>query len=422
VIERLGVTILGSEREVLEDAPTENMEAYQLYLQAKNLTYTRDVLAWDRLRVELFEGATRLDPEFVEAWAALSQHHSVFYYQLVDRTDERLSKARLALQHAEEIDKHHFRTHLARGAYYYYGFREYDQALEEFLAATEIVPNEAAAREMVGYIYRRQGKWTEALEHMKAAFELNPQEDNIASNIAGTYTAMREFEEALRYHDRAIELDPESASHVFEKAATIVRWRGDLDAALEIMSEKPKGNPLWYHFGNMFLHYWSRDYAKAREHALQWDTSTDFFRVCQIFTVSIFDALEKGPEAAHDELEEARDALQAFLKQAPSNDTVRSFLSRVLALLGENEAAVNEAKLTVDLVAKDRFEGPERMETMAQVYAHVGRHDEAIDILERLLKTVYDGAITPHMLAINPAWDPLREHPRFQKLLPPKNI
>ena len=52
---------------------------------------------------------------------------------------------------------------------------------------------------MVGYIYRRQGKWTEALEHMKAAFDLNPQDGNIAGNIAGTYAAMREFEEALRY-------------------------------------------------------------------------------------------------------------------------------------------------------------------------------------------------------------------------------
>ena len=422
VIEQLGITLLGSEREVLADAPTENMEAYQLYLQARDLEAAGDMAGWDRLAVELLEGATRLDPKFVDAWAELSMHHSVYYNTFLDRTDERLSRARLALQRAEDIDANHFQTHLARGAYYYYGFREYDQALEEFLAATEIVPNEAEAREMVGYIYRRQGKWTEALEHMKAAFDLNPQENNIASNIADTYAAMREFEEALRYYDRAISLAPDNYEYVFDKAQVFVRWKGDLDTAFEIMSEKPEGNRTWYHFGNMFLNYWSRDYVKAREHALQWDTTNEFFRVAQMFSLSMFNAKEKGPEAARDELEEAHEAIQAFLKQAPGNDIVRSFLARVLALLGETEAAVNEAKLTADLVAKDRFQGPERLEEMAQVYAFVGRHDEAIDLLERLLKTVYSEAITPQMLAIDPLWDPLREHPRFQKLLPPKHI
>ena len=70
------------------------------------------------------------------------------------------------------------------------------------------------------------------------------------------------------------------------------------------------------------------------------------------------------------------------------------------------------------LTAKDRVSGPNALENLASVYAIVGRHDEAIDLLERLLKTVYMDSITPWMLEIDPVWDPLRENPQFQALLP----
>ncbi len=68
------------------------------------------------------------------------------------------------------------------------------------------------------------------------------------------------------------------------------------------------------------------------------------------------------------------------------------------------------------MTAKDVYEGPEQLENLAQIYAAVGRHDEAIDLLERLLKTVYENSITLDVLKISPDWDPLRESPRFQEL------
>jgi tetratricopeptide (TPR) repeat protein len=167
VIDALGITLLGSERELVEDTPTQNMEAYKLYLQARDLkmgSVVEQYLEYDLEKTALLDKATELDPQFVEAWAELSMHHAHWYHSPMGKTEARLSLARAALQRAEAVDPDHFRTHLAQGQYLYYGFRDYDRALDEFLIATEMVPNEAEARERVGYIYRRQGKLNECVE------------------------------------------------------------------------------------------------------------------------------------------------------------------------------------------------------------------------------------------------------------------
>ena len=420
VIEQLDVTLLGSERELVESAPTQNMEAFRLYLKAKDVQddASVDPVEGDARYVSLMEKATDLDPAFVEAWSELSQHHSSVYGQGLDATDERLSRAREALQRAEGINPHHYKTHLALGAYHYYGFRDYDQALEEFLAATEIVPNEALARHFVGLIYRRQGRWGECVENLAAAFQLAPQDGNIARNLGTTYAALREFETAIRYHDRAIELEPENLGNVWNKAATTARWNGDLDAARAILEEARAENDFIYRISRFTVDSWSRDYSGAIEQARRMESASPLLHALKLHLISVAEAFKKDTEAAGSLLDEANRALENVLESAPGNDAVRQWLSINLALLGRDAAAAREAKLAVDLTAKDRFAGPKALENLAGVYAIVGRHDEAIDLLERLLETAYTDPITPRMLEIDPAWDPLRQDPRFQALLP----
>jgi TolB-like protein/tetratricopeptide (TPR) repeat protein len=421
VIGALDVTLLGSERELVADAPTRNMEAYNLYLQAKNLKIM-DPYQYDVDEVSLLERATELDPRFVDAWALLSRHHSVFYHNLVDRTDERLSRARRALQRAEEVDPDHYQTHLARGTYYYYGFRDYDRALEEYLAATRMVPNDADARQMVAYIYRRQARWNECIENLEAAFELDPKDEGIAEGLAGTYQGMREFEKALHYYERARQIHPGRWMAGVDEAVLIVKWNGDLDAALEYLKDEPENAPFVFYVGRAWVHIWRREFDRALEELNRIDASTPIIRVVKRFMMGGVEALRAGPEAAREALETAQKEIDALLESSPGNPVLRQFRAVVLALLGEHDAAVREAKLAVDLTAKDKYEGPESLENLALVYAHVGREEEAIDLLERLLETVYSGALTPYDLAVSPVWDPLRDHPRFQKLLPKQNI
>jgi len=64
--------------------------------------------------------------------------------------------------------------------------------------------------------------------------------------------------------------------------------------------------------------------------------------------------------------------------------------------------------------------GPYRVEDLAHIYVMVGEYDKAIDRLEDLLSI--PGPLSIPLLRLDPAWDPLRNHPRFQDLLRRMNL
>jgi tetratricopeptide (TPR) repeat protein len=88
-----------------------------------------------------------------------------------------------------------------------------------------------------------------------------------------------------------------------------------------------------------------------------------------------------------------------------------------LAGLGRKNEAISEGKRAVELlpVSKDAVWGPHRLETLAVIYTLTGEQDAAIDQLEYLLSI--PARFSAEMLRLDPLWDPLRNHPRFKKLL-----
>lgn len=418
VIEQLDVTLLGSEREVVENVPTTNPEAYKLYLQARgmNLNYG---LNTDNIeeRVELLQKATELDPDFVEAWAELSLHHSLLYKTL-DQTDTRLSLAQTALQKARASDPDNYRTHMAQGLYYY-GFSDYDRARDEFVAAANPVPNDAEPREFLGYIYRRQGRLAEAIEAMESAIEMNPQDANLASNLGTSYAAMREFDKAIEFAMRAQRINPEVYLYVWLQVECLIRWKGDLEGARKLLADNPAEGDFVYHLGSAILSLYSDEPDEALEHARRIPEDTgEFFTVARLHTLArVLDKHPTKTAEARQALEEASAVMEKLLETAPGNAVVRQWYAYMLACRGLESAAVREAKLAVDLTAKDKFDGPGSLEGLAAVYARVGRHDEAIDLIERLLNTNYSSPMTYHTLQLETFWDPLRENPRFLALL-----
>jgi tetratricopeptide (TPR) repeat protein len=120
--------------------------------------------------------------------------------------------------------------------------------------------------------------------------------------------------------------------------------------------------------------------------------------------------------AAHAAFVKAKDIFEEQLKQKPDDAELRVQLAKLLAWLGEKDAALAEAQRATDLrpESRDAFEGPQITEQVAQVYAILSENARAIDLLEGLLNRPSE--VTLQTLKLNPAWDPIRDDPAFQAL------
>ncbi|MEE8116366.1 MAG: hypothetical protein V3T28_04580, partial [Gemmatimonadales bacterium] len=112
-----------------------------------------------------------------------------------------------------------------------------------------------------------------------------------------------------------------------------------------------------------------------------------------------------------------RSILQTKTEERPDDSRYRSALGIAYAGLGRKGDAIREGELAVELLpmSKEALRGAYRAEDLARIYTMVGEYDAAIDQLEILLAVPSPMAVP--RLRIDPTWNPLRDNPRFQRLL-----
>src|SRR5881394_1051248 len=216
-----------AEKAQIERKPTENSEAYLAFVQAHDLCTRPDKLRPTVEKAEqLFEQATRLDPDFARAFAGLAWVHD-WMYHTADPTPARKEKARAAADTAIRLQPDLPEAHLGLGFYYYYCERNYDKALDEFAIAKRSLPNSADVYMAVASIERRQGKWAESTANFEKAASLSPKDAFVLVNLGDNYRANKNFEAADEIFDRAIEAAPSSLSARAEKGKLAMDLKGD---------------------------------------------------------------------------------------------------------------------------------------------------------------------------------------------------
>src|SRR5881398_4134850 len=199
-----------NEKARLDRRPTQNPDAYLLYVQAHNYADRADMFHDTTLKAEpLLEQAIKLDPNFALAFASLSMVESWVYHSF-DPTPGRREKARLNADEALRLQPDLPEAHLALGFSYYYGDRDYERALAEFEIARRGLPNESQAYLAIGSIQRRQGKWMESTANLEKAATLDPKNINVLINLSYSYVAQRNFETADKVIERGITASPQS--------------------------------------------------------------------------------------------------------------------------------------------------------------------------------------------------------------------
>jgi tetratricopeptide (TPR) repeat protein len=115
--------------------------------------------------------------------------------------------------------------------------------------------------------------------------------------------------------------------------------------------------------------------------------------------------------------DEGRNILEAKIQRQPDDARFHSTLGIAYAGLGRKEDAIREGNLGVELlpVSKEAMGGTSRVGDLARIYVMVGEFDLAVDQIEYLLSI--PGGLSIPLLQLDPAWAPLREHPRFKKLV-----
>src|SRR5213082_1793607 len=227
IARELQAKLTPTEKAQIERKPTENSEAYLAFVQAHDLCTRPDKLRPTVEKAEqLFEQATRLDPDFARAFAGLAWVHN-WMYHTYDPTPARKEKARAAADTAIRLQPDLPEAHLALGFYYYYCERNYEKALDEFATAKRSLPNSPDVYMAIASIERRQGKWAESTANFEKAASLSPKDVFVLVNLGDNYRANNNFEAADTIFDRAIEASPSSLSARAEKGKLALDLKGD---------------------------------------------------------------------------------------------------------------------------------------------------------------------------------------------------
>ncbi len=412
-----------NEKARLDQRPTQNPDAYLLFVQAHDYANRPDMFRDTSLKAEqLFEQATKLDPNFAAAFAGLSMVESWMYHSF-DPLPARREKARTAANEALRLQPDLPEAHLALGFSYYYGDRDYERALAEFEIAKRGLPNEAQAYMAIGAIQRRQGRWVESTANLEKAAELDPKNSSVLLNLGFNYMATRNFEAADKIFDRGIEAAPESFGSRALKSALAIRWKGDFSVAEKELASVPPGvDPQGLvTLGRAEVLTLQRKFKEALQVIQQFRGETLLVGVSTICpkaslegTLYLF--LDDKVDA-HSAFERARIIAERLVRESPDDAARHGQLGLILAGLGQKDAAIAEGKRAVELLpeSQDAFDGPEVTAVLAQIYAWTGESDEAFRLLDHLL--VVPNGITVHYLKLDPVWDPLRKDPRFQVLI-----
>ncbi|HEU5246849.1 MAG TPA: tetratricopeptide repeat protein [Candidatus Udaeobacter sp.] len=430
IADSLSATLSPQEKARVETKPTENADAYVLYLRARQYQTRPDNFLQDfKSAAELYQQAIAIDPNFALAHARLSAVTSQIYHWF-EPTEAHRQKARAEALESLRLQPNLGEGHLAMGVYLYYEEADYEGALRELDLAAQALPNDGDVALYIAAVQRRQGRLTEALAAYERALAIDPRNQITVYDASQTYFGLRDWQNALRGLDRVLALAPDSVNVKIQRGYTEFFWKGStapIKAALESIPANldPDGIVT---FARWDVSLMDRDPAAAERALaacrLETITSQPGAPLPKSYLQACIDLARGDNTSAQKNFEAARPAIEKTVSDSPQAATQRAQLGLLYAFMGRKEDALREAQRAVELkpISQDVIEGAVVQSFQALVFARTGESEKAISAIEHLLTTPFavdyaDDSITLSDLRTRWEWDPLRNDPRFQKIL-----
>jgi tetratricopeptide (TPR) repeat protein len=424
---QLHAKISPAEKLDIERPPTDNITAFEPYIQAKNLLLRVGFSAKARedLRqaVDLLNQAVAHDPSFFHGYCQLALAHVLLYFYGFDHTSARLALAEAALAAASRLRPDAGETHLGRARNLYWGYLDYDGALAELDVARQNLPNDPQILELVAYIQRRQGRWEESVENLERALEFDPRNLDALHRIALRYRDLARYAEEKSVLDRALVVEPNDPTTRAMHAVVELDWKADTRPLHQLIDDiRVKDSSGLQSVGDSWLTcaLAERDPAAASnalallgENALS-DGPIQFSRT---FVEGVNARMVNDYTKARLAFTAARAEQEKIVQAQPNYGPPLVVIGLIDAALGRREEALLEGRRAVELlpVRKDAVNGRIMIAYFAMIAAWIG--DNALACEQLAVAIRYTSSLSYGQLKLMPWWDPLRGDPCFEQIV-----
>jgi TolB-like protein/class 3 adenylate cyclase/Tfp pilus assembly protein PilF len=432
IADQLQAKLSPNEKKAIEQSPTTDLAAFELYSRAKSLLLTRSFSATNdpdtRKAIELMDEAVKRDPSFFDAYCQLAYAHEQLYaVTAFDHTPARLALAEAALQAATRLRPDAGETHLARAQYLYYGRRDYAGALAELEIARRTLPNDPRLFELTGYILRRRGQQEEGLRNLQRAVELDPRNFLTLQQIAISYQFLGRYADAIASLDRALAIVPDNVETRANRELYYLFWKGDArplhDTIDSILAQGPSAiasaADVWFACALA-----ERDPAAAERALVALGdnpcSAESAILLSHSFGEGLLARMIKDETRARTAFEAARTEQEKIVQAQPDYGPTLCVLAMIDAALGRKELALEEGRRAIALVPleKDVNTGSRVLQYFAVTAAWAGDKELVLQQLEAGLRAPAASKMLSYgALKLHPFWDPLRGDPRFEKIV-----
>jgi tetratricopeptide (TPR) repeat protein len=411
IIAQLKVRLSQNEKAAIEARPTDDILAYDFYLQAKE-SFLQD----DYVRaVQLLDAVLLRDPKFSLAYCLLAQVHLYAYRFSGDLTPARLAKAKEAADTALRLAPDLPESHLALAQYYYYGVRDFEKTRQELTQLAGSPVDQAEFFDLVALTERRLGRWQDAIRDGRRAMELDPSNPFIANELVESYISVRDFDEADAVADKAMEVMASQGPYLWMLKSDILTKRGQFEEARTALSNVGAADARRAYFLSRLARF-QRDYPKGFDDLSKTPAAaqeTHSYAFCQGLV-----ARASGDKAgAQKWFQLARDRVVPKMSERPMDAQLIMDLAVIDAGLDRKEDARREGEELRQLapLGRDAVDGPLYAAVHAQILVWIGDYDGGLAELEQVVSL--PGGPTEAELKADPGWDQVRDDPRFAAIV-----
>ena len=427
IADQLEARLSPAEKNAIDQPPTTDVGAFELYSRAKNLilntAFSAAAMSNLRVGIDLLNQALARDPSFFAAYCQLAIASDSLYGFSGDHTQTRLATGDAAVAAAARLRPDAGDAHLARANHLYQAYRDYDGALTELEVAQRTLPNDPSIFELKGAIMRRQGKHEEGVQNFESAAQLDPRNIYTLQQLALSYAILHRYAESVETIDRALTIKPDDPETRATRAQTLLHWKGDYRPLHRVVDQIRADKPTavrsiadaWF-IGALA----ERDATRA-EIALTalgdgsfGDNSTQFNAE---FGRGLLARMMKDDAKAKAAFAAIRPEQEKIVQAQPDYGPAVCILALIDAGLDRKEQALQEVQRAVRLVPleKDALNGVDMILYSGIVAAWVGEKDLAIQNISKAAQL--PGFVTYGALKLLPWYDPLRDDPRFEEIV-----